>query len=166
MIKKFIIKGLVQGIGYRPWIAKIAEELNINGTVRNTGGIVTVVAAGDEESLSKFFRIITQDVPTGGFVSSIEEEPVDSYESKGFLIIPSERDIQENLPLIPPDIATCDKCKQELFDKNNRRYHHPFISCTVCGPRYSIIERLPYDRGTITMSDFEMCSDCATEYTG
>lgn len=164
MIKKFIIKGLVQGIGYRPWIAKIAEELNINGTVRNTGGIVTVVAAGDEESLSKFFKIITQDVPTGGFVSSIEEEPVDSYESKGFLIIPSEQDIQENLPLIPPDIATCDKCKQELFDKNNRRYHHPFISCTVCGPRYSIIEKLPYDRDTITMSDFEMCPDCATEY--
>ena len=199
MIIKYTIKGLVQGIGYRPFVAKLADELNIDGWVRNTGGIVTVMACGETDQLAEFRRRLSCEVPTGGFVSSIEEELINevvatkefqdkflnSIEEKiwfsndkedgtsllkdaltGFKIIESDQDNKENLPLIPADIATCDKCKEELFDKTNRRYLHPFISCTVCGPRYSIIEKLPYDRDTITMKDFEMCPECQKEYTG
>ncbi|MBR5636935.1 MAG: carbamoyltransferase HypF, partial [Pseudobutyrivibrio sp.] len=167
MTRKYIIKGLVQGIGYRPFVAKIADELHIDGWVRNTGGIVTVLASGNDEQLDGFFKKISTEVPTGGFVTSIDVVDVDESDlEKGFKIIESDNDVADNLPLIPADIATCDECKRELFDKSNRRYGHPFISCTICGPRYSIIEKLPYDRDTITMADFDMCPDCESEYTG
>lgn len=167
MIRKYTILGLVQGIGYRPFVARIAEELNIAGWVRNTGGIVTVLAAGSESSLDELYRRLSCDVPTGGFVSSIEVEEVEavSKEVTGFRILESNQDEKTNLPLIPADIATCPECEKELLDRNNRRFRHPFISCTICGPRYSIIEKLPYDRDTITMSDFGMCEKCKTEYT-
>ena len=200
MIRKYTILGLVQGIGYRPFVARIAEELNIAGWVRNTGGIVTVLAAGSEASLDELYRRLSCDVPTGGFVSSIEVEEVEEeslegedwlgqdsvkeaseqgpgdfskvsynhYENEieaGFRILESNQDEKTNLPMIPVDIATCPECERELLDPSNRRFRHPFISCTICGPRYSIIEKLPYDRDTITMSDFGMCKKCKTEYT-
>lgn len=169
MIRKYTIKGLVQGIGYRPWVAKLADELNIEGYVRNTGGIVTVVAVGDESKLDELKNRLSKDVPTGGFVTSIDEEELADVklpEAHQFKIVESDSDVKANLPLIPADICTCDKCKEELLDPNNRRYLHPFISCTICGPRYSIIDRLPYDRDTITMGDFKMCPECEKEYTG
>ncbi len=167
MIKKYTIKGLVQGIGYRPWVARLAEELNINGWVRNTGGIVTVLACGDDNKLEELKAKLSTKVPTGGFVNSIDEEVINESEDSyiDFRILQSDDDCQENLPLIPADIATCDKCRDELLNPNNRRYMHPFISCTICGPRYSIIKKLPYDRDTITMGDFEMCETCHEEYT-
>lgn len=166
MTKKFTIKGLVQGIGYRPFVAMLADELNISGWVRNTGGIVTVLASG--EQLDEFYRRLSTEVPTGGFVTEIKIENVDNFNldmEDCFEILESDEDEGDNLPLIPADIATCDRCRQELFDSHNRRYMHPFISCTLCGPRYSILERLPYDRDTITMKDFDMCPDCKVEYT-
>ncbi|MCR5416014.1 MAG: carbamoyltransferase HypF [Pseudobutyrivibrio sp.] len=167
MIRKYTIKGLVQGIGYRPWVARLAEELNICGWVRNTGGIVTVMASGDEAQLDEMYRRLSCDVPTGGFVNSIDALEVDnsSEDFSTFKILESDEDTGENLPLIPADIATCDKCAKELMNPDNRRYRHPFISCTICGPRYSIIKKLPYDRDTITMGDFDMCPECHREYT-
>ena len=174
--KKYTIKGLVQGIGYRPFVAGQAETLGLSGYVRNTGGIVSVIACGSEDDLQQLHHRLSCDVPTGGFVTSIDVEDVniDSLEKKeadllkdnDFKIIQSDEDSLANLPLIPADIATCENCTRELLDRNNRRYQHPFISCTICGPRYSIIERLPYDRDTITMADFDMCPSCAREYTG
>lgn len=185
MCKKYIIKGLVQGIGYRPFVARLAEEIGLKGWVRNTGGIVTVMACGNEDQLEAFGRRLSLDVPAGGFVNSIEVEEAASEEIKtgyqeglegqreglfstengGFRIISSDDDKAANLPFIPADIATCKNCQEELFDPKNRRYLHPFISCTVCGPRYSIIENLPYDRDTITMRDFALCPECQGEYT-
>lgn len=167
MTRKYTIKGLVQGIGYRPFVAALAEELNITGWVRNTGGIVTVEASGDISALEEFYRKLSTKIPTGGYVTEIKVKNLESPEGhskEGFQILESDEDTAENLPLIPADIATCDRCIQELFDTNNRRFRHPFISCTICGPRYSIIEKLPYDRDTITMSDFDMCPECAQEY--
>ena len=182
MIRKYTILGLVQGIGYRPFVAKLADELNIDGWVRNTGGIVTVLAAGSEDSLNELYIRLSSDVPTGGFITSIQVEEIDASsdtnpmgmaenhlpeaQMNNFQILESNQDEMTNLPLIPADICTCDNCKKELLDTNNRRYLHPFISCTICGPRYSILERLPYDRDTITMQDFEMCDECKMEYTG
>ena len=167
MVKKFTVKGLVQGIGYRPWVARLAEELNIDGWVRNTGGVVTVLASGDEDRIDELGELLSTDVPTGGFVTSVEVEDIFNSDeiSQGFKILSSNQDVKANLPLVPADIATCDRCKEELFNPNDRRYLHPFISCTICGPRYSIIERLPYDRDTITMGDFDMCLECEKEYT-
>lgn len=164
-----LIKGLVQGIGFRPFVAQLADELNIKGQVKNTGGIVTVIAVGDEADLDSFLARMKSEVPAGGFISSIEmaeiiKEP-GNEQFDGFTIVKSDSDLENNLPFIPADIATCDRCVAELKDKSNRRYRHPFISCTVCGPRYSILDRLPYDRETITMADFEMCDDCKMEYT-
>ncbi len=175
IIRKYVVKGLVQGIGYRPFVAKIADELNITGWVRNTGGIVTVLACGVESDIEEFYHRLTEDIPAGGFVSSIESIDVNVTEHKGqqivsayndFKIIESNQDISENLPFIPADIATCEFCKRELLDVTNRRYMHPFISCTICGPRYSILEKLPYDRDTITMAEFDMCPKCRGEYFG
>ena len=167
MTNKFIVKGLVQGIGFRPFVAKLADELNIDGWVRNTGGIVTILASGSDSSIALFLRRIKAEVPTGGFITDIQLVHEDiTTENTGFRIIESDNDNQENLPLIPADIATCENCKKELFNTKNRRFLHPFISCTLCGPRYSIIENLPYDRKTITMSDFEMCDECKIEYVG
>ena len=167
MTNKFIVKGLVQGIGFRPFVAKLADELNIDGWVRNTGGIVTILASGEEPSVNLLLSRIKSEVPTGGSITDIQVETVEAHTAySGFTIIESDRDEQANLPFIPADIATCDNCKKELFDIRNRRYLHPFISCTICGPRYSIIESLPYDRDTITMSDFQMCNECSKEYTG
>ena len=141
MVKKYIIKGLVQGIGYRPFVAKIADQLNIDGWVRNTGGIVTVMASGNEKALNDLKEILLHQIPTGGFITSIDEETVNDTVEPGFKIVESDSDIQANLPLIPADICTCSECEKELLDPSNRRYRHPFISCTICGPRYSIIER-------------------------
>ncbi len=171
MTRKFVIKGLVQGIGYRPFVAKIADELKIGGWVRNTGGIVTVLAIGEDSLVDLLYVRLSNEVPSGGFVTSIDEEQVldddvVSVAGDGFRILESNQDSRANLPLIPADIATCEDCKRELLDRNNRRYRHPFISCTICGPRYSIIQKLPYDRDTITMSDFDMCPDCHREYVG
>ncbi len=171
MIKKFIVKGLVQGIGYRPFVARIAEKLNITGWVRNTGGIVTVLACGEHSELETLRGRLLNEVPTGGFITDIEEVTVDKSEIEeagfsAFSIIESDSDVGKNLPLIPADIATCSHCSAELLNSKNRRFLHPFISCTSCGPRYSIIEKLPYDRDTITMSDFSMCPECQTEYMG
>ena len=171
--KKFTIKGLVQGIGFRPFVAELADELNIVGFVRNSGGIVTVVAGGEPEVLENFERRIADEVPTGGFVSDIkvsenlcrsQVQTLCAGMDKKFVIIQSNSDDEKNLPVMPADIATCDRCIEELLDEKNRRYRHPFISCTVCGPRYSILKKLPYDRETITMGDFELCQECEKEY--
>ncbi len=167
MTRKYTIKGLVQGVGYRPFVATIAEELNITGWVRNTGGIVTIEASGVDSALDELYKKLSTQVPTGGFVTDIlVEDCAKTQAFDGFKILESDEDYGKNLPLIPADIATCDNCHEELFDAGNRRFGHPFISCTTCGPRYSIIEKLPYDRESITMADFDMCSSCFQEYSG
>lgn len=177
--KRIVIKGLVQGIGYRPFVAELAEKLNIGGWVRNTDGIVTILATGRQEVLDQFVLRLQTDAPVGARVDKVlcEEVREDACEETGrnagmqdardvFRIVGSEDAISGNgFPLIPADLPTCKRCERELFDPANRRFHHPFISCTSCGPRYSIIEDLPYDRERITMKKFPMCEACFEEYT-
>ena len=169
LTKEITIKGLVQGIGYRPFIAELASEMGLDGFVRNTDGIVTVVVCGDASVCSIFEQRILSKGPELAKVTSLEskevgEEYIDEIQEGHFYIAKSNSIESSNISYIPPDIATCKFCERELFDENNRRYRHPFISCTDCGPRYSIIEDLPYDRPRITMKDFEFCEDCVTEY--
>lgn len=174
---RITVIGLVQGIGFRPFVAECAEELNIGGIVRNSGGIVIIYANADDDSLNKFTCKLEKEPPYGAVINSVISEDItkdefckecgDNLESKEgatFKIVDSSLH-EDKVRLLPPDLPVCDKCIEELFDKNNRRYRYPFISCTSCGPRFSIMHAVPYDRDNTTMDIFKMCPDCFEEYT-
>lgn len=165
--KKITVKGLVQGIGYRPFVAETAESCRIGGWVRNTDGVVTILASGTAEDMERFLYKLRINSPVGTKVEELLCEEVGYQAFRAFQIVESEKLCEEQkkeVPLIPADLPTCDRCQKELHNPENRRYRHPFISCTACGPRYSIIESLPYDRDTITMKKFPMCDACSREY--
>ena len=166
MTVSFTVFGIVQGVGYRPFVAGLAEEAGVSGFVRNCGGIVEICVSGGERQVRRFSARLHGEAPEGAFVLSIEEKRVPERGFDGFRIAESgavpER--AEETPLIPPDLPMCDACARELKDPENRRYRYPFISCASCGPRYSIISGLPYDRPQTTMRDFPLCPSCAEEY--
>lgn len=160
------VLGIVQGVGYRPFTARLAERLGIRGSVRNTGGVVEIRAAGDRETLDTFIRLLSEECPRGARVTSVTVvKESDGDLPDGFTIIRS-RENEEHTPVLPADLPMCDSCRAELYDPENRRYSYPFISCTDCGPRFSIMRSIPYDRETVTMDAFPMCGDCASEYHG
>lgn len=164
------IYGLVQGVGFRPFVAEQAEALGIAGTVRNVGGIVKISAEGKKEALDEFVHRLSACVPKGARVDNVEilkilkeNSLTVEKDTEKFFIINSEP-AKDALRFLPSDIATCEFCRRELLDPKNRRYRYPFISCTSCGPRFSIMQGIPYDRDTITMKEFPMCQECAKEY--
>ena len=164
--EKIVIKGLVQGIGYRPFVAELAEKCRVNGFVRNTAGVVTIVASGGERALEAFLLALKSGGPSGARVDQITSEETDFVSFSDFRIEESKKEGDPaEIPYIPPDLPTCPSCVKQLLDASDRRYRHPFISCTACGPRYSVIEALPYDRSSITMEDFNICEACMEEYT-
>lgn len=157
---------MVQGIGYRPFVAELAEEYQITGWVRNTAGIVTIWAEGDDCRMEQFLLALSKEAPKGARIDAVEQYQVAPQGFSDFRIEESEEETAARVvPYIPPDLPTCPICEAQLSDKADRRYRYPFISCTSCGPRYSILEALPYDRPNITMRDFPMCEACETEYT-
>ncbi len=161
------VYGMVQGVGYRPFAAELAEELGISGKVKNAGGIVEITASGEPKAMEEFLRRLCISAPTGARVDRVEKEEVelpDGLDQSGFVIEESTA-AEEPMRFLPPDLATCAECEKELFTPGNRRFHHPFISCALCGPRYSILKQVPYDRAHVTMDAFPMCETCAKEYT-
>lgn len=162
--KRITVKGLVQGVGFRPAVAELAEQCQIAGQVKNMGGVVEIIASGENEAVEKFLHRLS--LVSVGRIDAIEvqDEKEGAEAGSSFVIVESSAG-REAVRLLPVDFPTCDRCRAELFDKNNRRYRYPFISCTQCGPRYSIQKAVPYDRGSITMDDFEMCPECFREYT-
>ena len=154
------IYGIVQGVGFRPFVANLAREFRIRGSVSNRGSFVEIFAVGND--LENFRRSIVDRKPTRSIILQVEFEAVDFDEPQDFQIVESEK--SDGTRFVSPDIAICDDCTRELFDKNDRRFLHPFINCTNCGPRFSIIDSMPYDRIRTTMKDFPMCSDCSNEY--
>lgn len=165
------VRGMVQGIGFRPFVARLAEQLDISGSVLNTGGVVKITAAGDCKVIEQFVTQLRTKAPSGAEIDSIEVKETDSdkagNEYTGFFIAQSVENNEaenERALLIPADLPTCIDCEKELFDTQNRRFRYPFISCVSCGPRYSIIRGLPYDRDNITMDRFPMCPRCRAEY--
>ena len=154
------IKGIVQGVGFRPFIHNLATEMGLNGFITNTSEGVIVNVEGS--NLDVFLERIRKESPPLSKIMSLNISP---SEYKGFVEF-SIRDSQEtgSFTLVSPDISVCKDCMDELFDENNRRYLYPFINCTNCGPRYSITRSVPYDRVNTTMNVFELCSDCKTEY--
>jgi hydrogenase maturation protein HypF len=160
---KISIKGAVQGVGFRPFIFKLAKTLDIKGYVLNSPQGVTIEAEGNKDILEEFILRINNDKPPISIIQNISIEKFESTGYKDFIIKKSETNGIPNA-IVLPDIATCKDCLTDIFDIKNRRYLYPFTNCTNCGPRYSIIESLPYDRARTTMKIFEMCEDCGFEY--
>jgi hydrogenase maturation protein HypF len=164
MTRLITVLGVVQGVGYRPFVARLAEELGVRGTVKNSGGVVEIAARAEPEAMKRFLDGLKSRAPRGARVDRlVADKAPDLPEFRYFQIILSERQNAET-PLFPPDLPVCEDCVRELYSPGNRRYRYPFISCVACGPRYSILDRLPYDRCNITMERFPMCGACAEEY--
>jgi hydrogenase maturation protein HypF len=156
------IQGAVQGVGFRPFIYRLALESQLTGWVNNSSQGVFIEVEGTPAQLQKFLNNIELKKPTLSIIQSIESTWLDSIGYQTFEIRESSKG--EKTTLVLPDIATCRECLKEIFDPNNRRYHYPFTNCTHCGPRYTIIEALPYDRASTTMKQFQMCETCRQEY--
>jgi hydrogenase maturation protein HypF len=163
--QRFTVTGVVQGVGFRPFVHRIAGELGLAGFVGNDSGAVFVEAQGERERLAEFGRRLRAQAPPLAQISAIRVVDIQADAGCGreFRIVASQTVTDGRTP-IPPDIAVCDDCLTELFDPHNRRYRHPFVTCTNCGPRFTIIRELPYDRPATTMSAFSMCAECAAEY--
>ena len=157
------ITGIVQGVGFRPFVCRAASEYSVSGSVKNAGGMVIVDAQGCSENVKSFLEALQLKAPAVAVIRSMRIREETPTVQDGFHIRHS-MDYAAPARFLPPDIAVCESCMQEVYDQNSPRYRFPFTSCTLCGPRYSIIERLPYDRENSTMAKFEMCTGCKTEY--
>ena len=157
------VYGIVQGVGFRPFVSREASDLGLCGTVANKGSYVEIHAQGSEKAVDELKKALENRPPERSVVMEIISAHLDEPSFDSFEIIDSEK--EKGDIFVSPDIAVCEKCKAELFDKTNRRYLHPFINCTQCGPRLTIMDSMPYDRVRTTMADFPMCKDCEEEYT-
>ena len=159
------IYGIVQGVGFRPFVSRLADRYGISGSVCNKGSYVEIIARADEPVLSDFVHAIEVEAPERSAIVKVKliDSPVDVEVVSGFEIAESKH--EDGQIFVSPDIATCPDCARELFDKNNRRYLHPFINCTQCGPRLTILDSMPYDRVKTSMASFPMCEACSDEYT-
>ena len=161
--RKIRIYGIVQGVGFRPTVSRHAVKNDIHGSVCNKGPYVEIFAQGTKAQVDGFLEDLEKRPPKRAAILKINVEHLDNNpEFDGFEIIESEKTKGEIF--VSPDIAICDECKEELYDPNNRRYLHPFINCTCCGPRLTILDALPYDRERTSMKEFPMCPECAEEY--
>jgi hydrogenase maturation protein HypF len=159
------VTGVVQGVGFRPFVWRLATELGLDGSVINRAGQVEVEIAGSEEAVDLFVLRLRADAPPRARVEEVKVRPAEHElaAGSGFAIEESETAISADR-LFPPDIATCDDCLNELFDPKDRRYRYPFTNCTNCGPRATIIDDLPYDRARTSMREFRLCPACEGEY--
>jgi hydrogenase maturation protein HypF len=160
---KIAVRGAVQGVGFRPFVYRLARSLGLQGWVLNSPQGVFIEAEGGKELLDTFLLRIDSEKPPRSFIQSLEASFLDPAGYADFVIRESLHD-GEHGAIIMPDIATCPDCLREIFDPSDRRYLYPFTNCTNCGPRYSIIDSLPYDRPHTSMRKFTMCPDCREEY--
>jgi hydrogenase maturation protein HypF len=160
---KVVIRGVVQGVGFRPFVYRLATEIKLNGWVLNSAQGVFIEVEGTREKLQSFLLRLENEKPPRAVIQSLEFSFLDAAGYTGFEIRYSEEGGQKTV-LILPDIAVCPDCLREVFDPENRRYRYPFTNCTNCGPRFTIIEELPYDRRHTSMKHFTMCPDCDREY--
>ena len=156
-----LTQGIVQGVGFRPYVYRLATDLNLKGHVRNLGNVVEIIVEG--ENTSDFVKRLPQELPPIAKIDSMEVNEIDIENYSDFEIIESG-DTYSGVSVIPPDIAICDKCLAEIRNPSDRRYKYPFNACTDCGPRFTVIESVPYDRERTSMEDFPLCDDCLAEY--
>jgi hydrogenase maturation protein HypF len=157
------VRGIVQGVGFRPFVYALARRYGLAGLVRNDAEGVHVEVEGDAESLDLFVRGIEGEAPPLSVVETVSWRPLVALGERDFRIEESREGVRRRA-LISPDVASCEDCLREVFDPADRRYRYPFTNCTNCGPRFTIIRSVPYDRAMTTMSGFEMCPECRHEY--
>ena len=157
------VRGAVQGVGFRPFVHKIATSLGLNGWVRNSAQGVFIEVEGKREKLDIFLKRLNEEKPPLSYFQSVESAFLDATGARDFKILASE-DSGAKIAVILPDAAVCPDCVREIYDPLDRRFRYPFTNCTNCGPRYSIIEAIPYDRPHTSMKKFRMCEACWTEY--
>lgn len=158
------VRGIVQGVGFRPFVYRMAKKYLINGWVLNATDGVFVHAEGESKLLDEFVLELSDNAPAAARVDELEMKEVPLEPCESFEIRFSDDAAVEKTTLVSPDLAICGDCLNELMNPNDRRYHYPFINCTNCGPRFTIIDALPYDRANTSMKAFEMCPRCAHEY--
>jgi hydrogenase maturation protein HypF len=157
------VAGVVQGVGFRPFVYRIAQASALSGWVANTNEGVEILIEGADRNLERFVQELKTQHPPGACITALEIHPAESTGLEQFTILETQR---KNKPTtrISPDLPVCDACLRELFDPQNRRYHYPYINCTDCGPRYSIIRSLPYDRPNTTMRQWQLDDYCSRDY--
>ncbi|MFH1853265.1 MAG: carbamoyltransferase HypF [Candidatus Neomarinimicrobiota bacterium] len=161
--KRIRVNGIVQGVGFRPFIFNLAHRHRLGGFVTNASTGVIIEVQGPESAITEFLTAISRDAPPLALITEISASDL-SLSGAGEFVITASDNQAPVATMISPDIAVCDDCRRELFDPADRRYRYPFINCTNCGPRYTIIEALPYDRPLTSMRDFKMCPACQAEY--
>ncbi len=161
--RRLFVHGIVQGVGFRPFVFQTAERLGLTGEVANTSAGVAIHVEGAAASIDAFCRTLVESPPPLAHITELSVEPASTAHHPAFSIVQS-RPGSARSALISPDVAVCRDCLAELFDPADRRYRYPFINCTNCGPRYTIIEDIPYDRPKTAMREFAMCPQCRAEY--
>ncbi|MET0450334.1 MAG: carbamoyltransferase HypF [Mycobacterium sp.] len=161
--KRICVHGVVQGVGFRPFVYTAAAANGLSGSVRNDSSGAIIEVEGDERDVAAFLTVLTQRPPPLAVIETVEERDVPLVGGTGFEIADTLRS-EGGRTLASPDVAMCADCAAELRDPADRRFRHAFVNCTNCGPRFTIIASLPYDRATTTMAPFPMCADCAREY--
>ncbi|MDD3580980.1 MAG: acylphosphatase, partial [Desulfobacca sp.] len=157
------LRGIVQGVGFRPFVYRLANELGLSGWVSNSSQGVELEVEGPTERLDSFQERLVTEKPALAAIRDCHFQILEPLGDTEFVVQPS-RVSGPKTALILPDLATCPECRREIFDPKNRRYRYPFTTCTYCGPRFSIIEGLPYDRDQTTMKHFPLCPECRAEY--
>lgn len=160
---RLTVQGVVQGVGFRPFVYGLAVRFALRGFVGNDSAGVFIEIEGPPDALARFRACLTADAPPLAHIDAVTVEPVSLRGDSGFTIVPSRIETTQTT-LISPDLTVCDACLRELFNPNDRRYRYPFINCTNCGPRFTIIRAVPYDRPFTTMAAFDMCPRCQAEY--
>ncbi|NUP26129.1 MAG: carbamoyltransferase HypF, partial [Nocardia sp.] len=160
--RRFVVRGVVQGVGFRPFVYTTAAELSLSGRVSNDSSGVLIEVEGRPEDLAEFEGRLRNSPPPLAVIESVERTEIALRGGTGFHI--ADTTVGTGRTLASPDIALCPACAAELRDPADRRYRHPFVNCTNCGPRFTIIAALPYDRANTSMADFPMCDRCAREY--
>ena len=161
--RRFHVRGVVQGVGFRPFVHRLAERHDLAGWVRNESGEVFVQVEGRACDLDSFSTALKEEIPPLARIDALDWEQIPAPRACGFEVHASVATEAGRLP-VSPDVATCDPCRSELLDPENRRFGYPFITCTDCGPRYTVIETMPYDRVRTSMREFEQCPECLEEY--
>ena len=159
------VRGIVQGVGFRPFVYRLARRYIITGWVLNDLDGVFIHAEGEGKLLDEFVTELHMNPPAASRITEVELKEVPLQDCTSFEIRESQEDDADEGTLVSADLATCDDCLHELFDPSDRRYRYPFINCTNCGPRFTIIDSLPYDRPSTSMAGFAMCDTCAREYS-
>ncbi|NIQ07788.1 MAG: carbamoyltransferase HypF [Candidatus Korarchaeota archaeon] len=162
--RKLTLSGIVQGVGFRPFVFRLANSLDLKGRVINTGEEVEILLEGPQQKIKEFIRRLKNQKPRAAEIYSLSSKKIESEDFDSFKIARSKEKVS-SLSMIPPDFGVCEECLKEIEDPSLRRYQYPFNSCAHCGPRFSAIKKVPYDRENTSMVEFPLCEECRDEYT-